>query len=60
MVDGVGNSAMLAGVRVLDFATPAYLVEFGADVIEVEQPTGGDLSGRADNGRARRRGDRHQ
>jgi crotonobetainyl-CoA:carnitine CoA-transferase CaiB-like acyl-CoA transferase len=40
---------MLAGVRVLDFATLAaaplvatYLGEFGADVIKVEQPNGGD------------------
>jgi hypothetical protein len=49
MVDGVGNSAMLAGVRVLDLAALAAaplaatnLGEFGADVIKVEQPTGGD------------------
>lgn len=40
---------MLAGVRVLDLATLAaaplaatYLGEFGADVIKVEQPAGGD------------------
>jgi crotonobetainyl-CoA:carnitine CoA-transferase CaiB-like acyl-CoA transferase len=40
---------MLAGIRVLDLATLAaaplaatYLGEFGADVIKVEQPTGGD------------------
>jgi crotonobetainyl-CoA:carnitine CoA-transferase CaiB-like acyl-CoA transferase len=40
---------MLDGVRVLDLATLAaaplaatYLGEFGADVIKVEQPTGGD------------------
>jgi crotonobetainyl-CoA:carnitine CoA-transferase CaiB-like acyl-CoA transferase len=43
------NSDMLAGVRVLDVATLAaaplaatYLGEFGADVIKVEQPVGGD------------------
>jgi hypothetical protein len=49
MVDGAGNSAMLAGVQVLDLATLAaaplaatYLGEFGADVIKVEQPAGGD------------------
>jgi len=44
-----GNTAMLDGVRVLDLATLAaaplaatYLGEFGADVIKVEQPNGGD------------------
>ncbi|MDT5093503.1 MAG: hypothetical protein QOH60_2866, partial [Mycobacterium sp.] len=40
---------MLDGVRVLDLATLAaapltatYLAEFGADVIKVEDPRGGD------------------
>jgi crotonobetainyl-CoA:carnitine CoA-transferase CaiB-like acyl-CoA transferase len=44
-----GSTAMLDGVRVLDLATLAaaplaatYLGEFGADVIKVEQPNGGD------------------
>jgi crotonobetainyl-CoA:carnitine CoA-transferase CaiB-like acyl-CoA transferase len=43
------STAMLDGVRVLDLATLAaaplaatYLGEFGADVIKVEQPSGGD------------------
>jgi crotonobetainyl-CoA:carnitine CoA-transferase CaiB-like acyl-CoA transferase len=43
------GSAMLSGVRVLDMATLAaaplaatYLGEFGAEVIKVEQPLGGD------------------
>jgi crotonobetainyl-CoA:carnitine CoA-transferase CaiB-like acyl-CoA transferase len=43
------NTAMLDGVRVLDLATLAaaplaatYLGEFGAEVIKVEQPNGGD------------------
>ncbi len=43
------RSDMLAGIRVLDMATLAaaplaatYLGEFGADVIKVEQPQGGD------------------
>jgi len=40
---------MLEGIRVLDVATLAaaplaatYLGEFGADVIKIEQPDGGD------------------
>lgn len=43
------RSTMLSGIRVLDMATLAaaplaatYLGEFGADVIKVEQPQGGD------------------
>ena len=49
MAAQAGNRALLDGVRVLDFATLAaaplvatYLGEFGADVIKVEDPNGGD------------------
>lgn len=44
-----GDSTMLRGVRVIDMATLAaaplaatYLGEYGADVIKIEQPQGGD------------------
>lgn len=44
-----GDASMLRGIRVLDMATLAaaplvatYLGEFGADVIKLEQPSGGD------------------
>jgi crotonobetainyl-CoA:carnitine CoA-transferase CaiB-like acyl-CoA transferase len=44
-----GEPNLLSGIRVLDMATLAagplaatYLGEFGADVIKIEQPQGGD------------------
>ena len=55
---------MLEGIRVLDVATLAaaplaatYLGEFGADVIKVEQPDGGDPIRSWGNQRRRRRAD---